>query len=150
MEEYFELGHAETVPQADLNKPPQEIFYLPMHAVHKKSSTTTKICAVFDAFIKTSTGISLNDTLMAGLTVYPSPIDVLIRFCMHQIALLADISKMYRAIELPLPDRDFHWLVWRSKPGYILNDCRMTRDGVSSSLFVANMAVQQNPEEHVY
>ena len=55
MEEYFELGHAETVPQADPNKPPQEIFYLPMHAVHKESSTTTKICAVFDASMKTST-----------------------------------------------------------------------------------------------
>ena len=41
MEEYYELGHAETVPQADLNKPLQEIFYLPMHAVHKESSTTT-------------------------------------------------------------------------------------------------------------
>ena len=125
-------------------------FHLPMHAVHKESSTTTKIHAIFDASMKTSTGISLNDTLMVGPTVHPSLIDVLIRFRMHRIALVADISKMYRAIELPLPDRDFHWLVWRSKPGYILNDCRMTRDGVSSSLFVANMAVQQNPEEHVY
>ena len=111
MEEYFEFGHAETVPQADLNKPPQEIFYLPMHAVHKESSTTTKIRAVFDASIKNSTGISLNDTLMVGPTVHPSLIDVLIRFRMHRIALVADISKMYRAIELPLPDRDFHRFV---------------------------------------
>ena len=43
MEEYFELGHAETVPQVDLDKLPHEVFYLPMHAVYKESSTTTKI-----------------------------------------------------------------------------------------------------------
>ena len=152
MEEYFELGHAETVPQADLNKPPQEIFHLPMHAVHKESSTTTKIHAIFDASMKTSTGISLNDTLMVGPTVHPSLIDVLIRFRMHRIALVADISKMYKAIEFPLTDRDFHRFVWKSKPGDTLKDCRMTRVtfGVSSSSFVAIMAVQQNAEEHAH
>ncbi len=100
-EEYFKLGHAEAVPQQDLEKPPHEVFYLPMHAVRKDSSTTTKICAVFDASMKTSTGISLNDSLMVGPTVYPSLIEVLIRFRMHRIALVANISKMYRAIELP-------------------------------------------------
>ena len=51
MEEYFELGHVEIVPQWDLAKPPHKIFYLPMHTVHKESSTTTKICAVFDASV---------------------------------------------------------------------------------------------------
>ena len=42
MQEYFEMGHAVVVPAADLEKPPQEVFYLPMHAVRKESSTTTK------------------------------------------------------------------------------------------------------------
>ena len=52
MEEYyFELGHVEIVPQEDLAKPPHKIFYLPMHAVRKESSTTTKICAFFDASV---------------------------------------------------------------------------------------------------
>ena len=49
MEEYFKLGHAEP---EDLHKPPSEVFYLPVHAVHKESSTTTKIRAVFDASMK--------------------------------------------------------------------------------------------------
>ena len=59
---------------------------------------------------------------------------------------------MYRAIEPPLPDHDFYQFVWRSKPGDTLKDCRMTRVtfSVSSSLFVANMAVQQNAEEHAH
>ena len=150
MEEYFELGHAEVVPREDLDKPPHKVFYLPMHAVRKESSTTTKVRAVFDASMKTTSGVSLNDTLMVGPTVHPSLVDVLIRFRMHRIALVADISKMYRAIELPLPDRDFHRFVWRRDQSDTLQDCRMTRVtfGVSSSSFVANMAVKQNATEY--
>ena len=37
------MGHAEQVPIMDLNKPVQQVFYLPMHSVKKESSTTTKI-----------------------------------------------------------------------------------------------------------
>ena len=61
IQEYFDLGHAEMVPAGDLTKPPSEVFYLPMHAVHKESSTTTKVRAVFDASAKTTSGVSLND-----------------------------------------------------------------------------------------
>ena len=35
MQEYFDLGHAEPVPNADLEKPEQAVFYLPMHAVER-------------------------------------------------------------------------------------------------------------------
>jgi hypothetical protein len=94
IQEYFDLGHAEIVPTEDLTKPPSEVFYLPMHAVHKESSTTTKIRAVFDASMKTS-GVLLNDMLVVGPTVHPPLIDVLLRFRMHCIAIVADISKMY-------------------------------------------------------
>ena len=57
MQEYFELGHAEMVPSEDMEKDPSEIFYLPMHAVYKSSSSTTKIRAVFDASAKSSSGV---------------------------------------------------------------------------------------------
>ena len=90
-----QLGHAEAVSQQDLEKPPHEVFYLP---VRKDSSTTT------NASMKRH--FSLNDSLMV---VHPSVIEVLIRFRMHRIA---DISKMYRAIELP----------WRSSPDATLQD----------------------------
>ena len=95
IEEYFEMGHAELVPATDLHKPTEQVFYLPMHAVRKESSTTTKIRAVFDASAKSSSGVSLNDTLLVGPTVHPPLIDVLIRFRLHRVALTADVSKMY-------------------------------------------------------
>ena len=65
------MGHAEPVPPSDLEKPQHQVFYLPMHAVRKDSSTTTKIRAVFDASTKSSSGVSLNDTLLVGPTVHP-------------------------------------------------------------------------------
>ena len=113
MSEYFELGHAEPIPPVDLGKPPSETFYLPMHAVRKEHSTTTKVRVVFDASAKSSSGISLNDTLLVGPTIHPSLTDVLLRFHSHRIALTADVSKMYRAIELAPSDRDLHRFVWR-------------------------------------
>ncbi len=71
---------------------------------------------MFDASAKSSSGVSLNYTLLVRLTVHPPLIDVLLRFRFHRIALTADVSKMYRAVELTETDRDFHRFVWRSEP----------------------------------
>ena len=104
IQEYLDLGHAEVVSDEDLHKDPSQVYYLPIHVVYKNSSTSTKVRAVFDASAKTSTGISLNDTLIVGPTVHSSLIDVLIRFHIHQVALTTDVSKMYRAVELTPSD----------------------------------------------
>ena len=100
---------------------------------------------VFDASAKSSTGVSLNDSLLVGPTVHSSLVDVSLRFRLHRIALTADISKMYRAIELIPADRDLHRFVWRQCSEEPLRDFRMTRVtfGVSAS-YAANMAVKQN------
>ena len=138
MEEYFQMD--------DLQKNPKDTFCLPKHAVRKEHSTTTKVRVVFDASAKSVSGVSLNDTLLVGPTVHPPLIDVLLRFRLHRVALTADISKMYRAIELIPDDRDLHRFVWRRSPSETLRDYRMTRVtfGVSASSFAANMAVKQN------
>ena len=83
MQEYFDLKHAEPVPDADLDKPVQQVFYLPIHAVEKESSATTKIRAVFDASAKSSSGTSLNDILQVGPTIHSPLNDVLLRFRIH-------------------------------------------------------------------
>ena len=150
IDEYFMNGHAELVPQADLEKPPSHVFYLPVHVVRKESSTTTKLRAVFDASARSSTGTSLNDILMVGPTVHPPLVDVLLRFRSHRVALIADVSRMYRAIRLSESDKDLHRFVWRSNSKAPLLDYRMTRltFGVSSSSFIANMCVKQNSLDH--
>ena len=149
--EYFEKDHAELVPLKDLEKPVQEVFYLPVHVVRKESSTTTKVRAVFDASAKSSNGVSLNDTLLVGPTVRPPLIDVLLRFRLHQVALVTDVSLMYRAILLTESDKGLHRFIWRSPKAPLL-DYRMTRVtfGISASSFAANMSVKQNAIDLAY
>ena len=150
MQEYLDLGHAEPISSTDLERPIEETFYLPIHAVYKAASTTTRVRAVFDASAKSSTGASLNDTLLVGPTIHSPLIDVLLRFRSYPVALTADVSKMYRAVELTRSDRDLHRFVWRSDPNAPLTDYRMTRVtfGVSASSFAANMAVKKNAVDH--
>ena len=113
MKEYFELTCAEPIPLVNLKKTSSETFYLPMHAVCKEHSTTTKVRVVFVASAKSSSGASLNDTLLTGPTIHTPLIDVQLRFWFHRIALTADVSKMYRAIELVQSDHDLHRFIWR-------------------------------------
>ena len=44
--EYFDLDHAEPVPALDMAKPPEEIYYMPMHTVVKTSSGTCQMRVV--------------------------------------------------------------------------------------------------------
>ena len=76
MQEYFNLGHAESVPEKDFDKPESDVFYFSLHVVYKESSTTTKVRAVFDASAKTASGVSLNDQLQIGPTVHPPLVHV--------------------------------------------------------------------------
>ena len=92
MHEYFDRQHAERVSLKDLEKSPDKVFYLPIHIVCQESSATTKIRAVFDTSANSSSGLSLNSTLMIGPTVHPSLFDVLIQCRSHRIAMIADVS----------------------------------------------------------
>ena len=87
---------------------------------------------------------------MGGPTVHPPLVDVLMRFRKDRVAMVADVSHMYRAVRLMGPDKDLHRFVWRDSPNNVLKDYRMTRVtfGVSASSFIANMCVQQNAIDH--
>ena len=121
VQEYFDLGYAERVPKTSLELS-ENVFYLPMHSVTKSSSTNTKLRVVFDASAVTSSGCSLNDILMTGPTLHPTLEDILLWFRTYPMAISADISKMYRAIELSESDRDLHRFVWRRTPSDTIQD----------------------------
>ena len=98
MKEYFTMEHAEPVVAEDLNKPLQNVYYLPMHVLKSETRSTSKIRIVFDATAKTMSRASLNNQLLVRPTIHSSLIDVLIRFRHHKVALAADVSKMYHAV----------------------------------------------------
>lgn len=90
--EYVALGHMEEITSIK----PGPNYFIPHHAVVKKSSNTTKVRVVFDASCKTTNGVSLNDTLKIGPTIQGDLFTILTRFRTHNYVLSADIEKMYR------------------------------------------------------
>lgn len=87
--------------------------YLPHHPVVKESSSTTKVRVVFDGSAKTSSGHSLNDSLLVGPVVQDELLNQIIRFRKFPIALVADIEKMYRQISMNPADRSLQRILWR-------------------------------------
>ena len=148
IETYLELGHAEEVPPED--QPPANSFYLPMHAVFKESSSSTKLRVVFDGSAATTSGLSLNQALLVGPTIQATLSNTLLKFRCYPVALNADVSKMYREVKLANPDKDLHRFVWRKDPSAELQDYRMTRVtfGVSASPFLAVRTLQQTADDH--
>ena len=135
------LEHASRVSEEELRTtpPPQETYYLPMHAVYKKASTSTKLRVVYDASAKSSTGYSLNDMLEVGPTLNPTLQDVLLRFRGYRVAVSADIQKMYREILLHPGDRHLHRFLWRANLDSQVEPYCMNRVtfGVTCSPFLA-------------
>ena len=82
IDEYLQQAHAELIPSQNMSKPCHDVYYmyLPMHAVHKNTSSTTKLRVIVDASAKSTTGVSLNNQLLVGLTVHAPLIDVLLQF----------------------------------------------------------------------
>ena len=106
VQEYLDLGHAEPVPLTSISTPPSTHYYLPMHGVVKASSTSTKLRVVFDTSAKTTTNVSLNDTLQDGPTLFHNINHILLKFRSYVLAISGDVGKMYRAVELEEKDID--------------------------------------------
>ena len=154
LEDYFESGHAELVPTHELVNCTTPVYYMPMHAVVKPSSTTTKTRIVFDASAPTLNGLSLNDILHSGPNIYPEITSQIIKFRSHGIGMTADISKMFRQIVIDPSDRDLHRFVYRATPEEPIKDYRMVRltFGVTSSPYIATETLHQlaRDYQHLY
>jgi len=83
LDEYLSLGHMQRM------EPP---------IVFKTVGQASKIRIVFDASCRSSSGISLNNALLVGLTVQQDLISILMRFRFFTYVITADIIKMYRQI----------------------------------------------------
>ena len=149
VQEYLTLGHAQLVTPQELCTPVQHSYYLPMHAVFKSSSTSTKLRVVFDASCPTTSGVSLNNILAAGPTLHPNLDTILIRFRSYRVALSGDVGKMYREVMLCQPDRQLHRFLWRSHPDQPVADYCMNRVtfGVTSSPYAAVRTLQQTASD---
>ncbi|XP_058979466.1 uncharacterized protein LOC101899042 [Musca domestica] len=143
MDELLSMGHMELVPTTSV--PTEHCYYMPHHAVLKETSSTTKLRVVFNASMKTSTGLSLNDTLMVGPQLQDDMFSILLRFRQHRFAMMADVEKMYRQVYVAEKDTDFQRIVWRRSPAEPIMDYRLLRVtyGVASASYCAVKCMQQ-------
>ena len=88
-----------------------KLHYLPHHAVVRHDKDTTKIRIVYDASAKTS-GPSLNDCLHVGPSLNQKIYDILLRFRLHKIAVIADIEKAFLMIQIAEEDQDVLRFLW--------------------------------------
>ncbi|XP_058816945.1 uncharacterized protein LOC131680243 [Topomyia yanbarensis] len=124
-------------------------YYLPHHAVLKPDSTTTKLRVVFDASCKTSTGVSLNDALMVGPVVQDDLLDIILRFRLHRYAIVADVAKMYRMVNVTADDQRLQRILWRSSVEEQLRTYELTTVmyGTASAPYLATKCLQKLAEE---
>ena len=88
IQSYLSENHMSLIPNHLVSN---QGYFLPHHAVVKESSLTTKTRVVFDGSAKTSTGISLNETLMVGLTIQEDLFSIIARFRKFLYAMTPDI-----------------------------------------------------------
>jgi hypothetical protein len=94
----------------------QEGSFLPHHSILKESNVTRKLRVVFDASAKTTSGVSLNDTLLTGPIVQQDLFTIVTRFRKHNVVFTANIKKKYRQVFIHTKDRHFQRILWRNNP----------------------------------
>ncbi|XP_066589558.1 uncharacterized protein [Prorops nasuta] len=93
--------------------------FLPHHAVFKTENQKTKIRVVFNASSKTSTGVSLNDTLFIGPKLQQDITQILMNWRSFRYVGVTDIVKMFRQILVRLEDRKYQNILWKTDSGEI-------------------------------
>ncbi|XP_015123483.1 uncharacterized protein LOC107045664 [Diachasma alloeum] len=134
MEEYISLGHMTLCDEIE------DGYYLLHHAV---ISETTKVRVAFDASAKTSTGISLNDTLLVGPTIQNTIFEQVLRFRTHRYVITADIEKMYCQILIHPDDRQFQRVLWPYHGKLKTFQLNTVTFGTAAAPFLAIRTIQQ-------
>ena len=141
MKEYESLGHM----QLAKSNASTVSYHIPHRPVFKSSRTSTNLRVVFDACAPSSSGLSLNDILQVGPTVQPDLLSIVFRFRTKDVAMVADIVKMYRQVKVSEEDYDLQRIFWRSSPDLPLQEYQLitVTYGTAPAAFLATRALNQ-------
>ncbi|XP_068738691.1 uncharacterized protein [Montipora capricornis] len=90
-----------------------QTHYLPHQAVIRTDALTTKLRVVFDASAKVKPNCpTLNDCTYTGPPLTPGIADILIRFRVQKVGLVADIEKAFLNIAVDEQQRDLMRFLW--------------------------------------
>ena len=105
IKEQERLGIIEKVELSEDELPGDKIHYLPHHAAVRQDKETTKVRVVYDASARFN-GPSLNDCLHPGPRFDQRIFDLLLRFRIHRVGLIADIEKAFLMVSVAKDDHD--------------------------------------------
>lgn len=139
--EFISLGHLSRIYERK-----ESGYYTPHHGV----SSSRKFRVVFNASSPTSSGISLNDCQLVGPKLQNDLQNIFLRFRRGEIALTADIVKMYRQVEVHKPHRKYQKILWRASPTEPMGVYQLNRVvyGQASAPYLAVRAMQQCAHDH--
>lgn len=128
---------------------PDVCYFVPHHCVIREDKASTKIRMVLDASCKTSTGLSLNDTLHSGPNIQGDLNNIILNFRLFKIAVSADCRQMFLQIGMRDSDRRFQRILFRFHPHDPISVFEFNRVcfGMKSSVFHAIRVVQQLIED---
>ena len=134
---YYDKSHIEV--------PNSTVHYLPHHSVIKQS--TGKLRVVYDASAKPFKGaVSLNDCLETGPSLINSLASILIRFRLHQYAIIADIEKAFLQIEIDPVDQEALRFLWRKDDNVYIYKFQRLPFGLKSSPFILAATLRHHLE----
>ena len=148
--DYERNGIVEKVPEAEVAKEKGTVHYLPHRPVVREDKSTTKIRAVFDASCSVN-GVSLNDCLYPGPNLLVKIFDILLRFRLNKIAILADIKQAFLNISIHPEHRDFVRFLWRNQTNGKIDVYPFNRIvfGLTSSPFLLNVLIRKHWEQYL-
>ena len=109
--EYEENSIIERVPLDEVAKETGQVHCLLHRPVIRNDKQTTKIRAVFDASCKVS-GPSLNECLYLGTNLIAKIFDILLRFRLNKIGVLADIKQAFLNVGIATQHRGYLRFLW--------------------------------------
>ena len=121
------------------NKP---LWYLPYFVTRQE-----KARVVYDGSATVS-GASLNDAVLSGANLLNDLVEVLIRFRLGKYACMADLSKCFFQVAMPVEQRDLFRIIWCKNSDFERGEPQMfqfTRHvwGMNSSPYVILCAIKQ-------
>lgn len=149
MEMVLSCGYAEPVPQDQLMQENGKVWYIPHHGVFHPKKGSLRV--VFDCSAAYQ-GASLNTELIQGPNLTNSLIGVLVRFRLDNIAIMADVEKMYYQVKVPSHHVNFLRFLWwpNGDVSQPLKEYRMIVHlfGATSSASCANYALKRTAEDN--
>ena len=143
-----QLAMGIVVPVNEQEECTSRIHYLPHHGVIRKDKDTTKLRIVYDASAKTE-GPSLNNCLHIGPSLHQKIFDILVRFRVYPIAIVADIEKAFLMIKVANEDQDVLRFLWfrdihADSPEVQAYKFTRVVFGVSPSPYLLNATISQH------